>query len=332
MKLPAHFTSRAFLVIGFSVALYAVGAAWLGWPEIRRHLAAFPPPLLAALAGLSLANYALRCWRWEIYLRALGVRLPGRLSLGLYFSAYVMVITPGKLGEVFKAGILRERFGVPLALGLPAVLAERVYDFLAVVLLAGLGWLSWNGPLAGRHWALAALALVPALLALFRSRSIRSTLLGRAAGSQLLARHRLGLDEALAAFQRLLTVPRIAFSLALTTLAWGCECAGLWVACRGLGIALPLDQAGFIYAAGTLVGSLSFLPGGLGGTEATMIWLLGSVGLSAASAATVSLLVRLFTLWLAVVLGLGFFLACRRSLLAPGGPLETNPAPGGAGS
>ena len=66
MNLPANLTSRSFAVIGFSVALYVIGAAWLGWPEIRGHLAGFPWPLLLVLTSLSLVNYILRFWRWEI--------------------------------------------------------------------------------------------------------------------------------------------------------------------------------------------------------------------------------------------------------------------------
>jgi uncharacterized protein (TIRG00374 family) len=52
-----------------------------------------------------------------------------------------------------------------------------------------------------------------------------------------------------------------------------------------------------------LVGALSFLPGGLGGTEASMVALLmlNNVAQSQAVAATV--LIRLATLWFAVALG-----------------------------
>ena len=83
----------------------------------------------------------------------------------------------------------------------------------------------------------------------------------------------------------------------------------------------------FVYAAGTLVGSLSFLPGGLGGTEATIIWLLGTLSLPGATAATVALLVRIFTLWLAVVVGVGFFLSARE-LFRSGNEKTARPADG----
>jgi uncharacterized protein (TIRG00374 family) len=316
MKLPRKLTSRSFAVIGVSVALYAALALFFGMDDISRELARYPTWQLGVLGGLSLVNYALRFWRWEVYLRALDSSIPLRESIGLYFSTYVMVITPGKVGEVFKAGILREKYGVSLAKGLPIVLAERIYDFLAVLILAAAGVFFWPGPMTGLTTGLIAAASVPLFLALFQNQRIRTRLLGRAARSELLARHRVGLDEAMDSMGRLLGVKQSLFSVTLSTLAWMCECLGLWLVCQGLGVPVPLGQAFFVYAAGTLVGSLSFLPGGLGGTEATIIWLLGTLAIPGATGAAVALLVRLFTLWLAVIIGLIFFLAFRRILFS----------------
>jgi len=315
MKLPRNLMSRSFIVIGFSVTLYAAIVLVFGWDDIYRELAGFSPVLFAALAGLSLVNYALRFWRWELFLRELGVLLPVRESIGLYFATYIMVITPGKIGEVFKAAILRERFGVSLAKGLPVVLAERLYDFLAVLILAAVGVFFWPGTLAGLTTGLVSAAMVPVVLILLRNRGLRTRLLSRASRSSLVSKYRLGLDESLESFSTLLGVGPTLYGNILSIVAWFCECLGLWLVCRSLGLVVPLPDSVFVYAAGTLVGSLSFLPGGLGGTEATIIWLLQFLEVSGASAAAVALMVRLFTLWLAVLIGLVFFLFFRRNLL-----------------
>jgi uncharacterized protein (TIRG00374 family) len=67
---------------------------------------------------------------------------------------------------------------------------------------------------------------------------------------------------------------------------------------------VSLGDAVFVYAAGTLVGSVSFLPGGLGGTEAVIIALLGALGVPVPAATAIAFIVRLATLWLAVLVGL----------------------------
>lgn len=317
MPRPRRWIARTFLLVAATAVVYVAGAAIVGWDDLRARLGDFPAHLYLPLAGLSLANYGLRFLRWELFLRRLGIRLGARDSAVLYFSAYLMVITPGKIGEVFKAGLLRERFGVPLARGLPVVVAERVYDFLGVLLLAAAGLTAWPGPLVGLRSGLLAAASVPVLLALFQVRPVRDRLVARVAARRQLARYREGLEGATESLGRLLGPRDAGWAVALSTAAWSAECVGMWLACQGLGLEVTFGQATFVYAAGTLVGSLSFLPGGLGGTEAAIVWLLGRLAVPDSAGAAAALVIRLFTLWLAVAVGLAFWAPSRRLLLNP---------------
>jgi uncharacterized protein (TIRG00374 family) len=70
-----------------------------------------------------------------------------------------------------------------------------------------------------------------------------------------------------------------------------------------LGSDLSLSTALFIYAFSILVGALSFLPGGLGGTEASMVTLLILNHVAQPQAVAATVLIRLATLWFAVALG-----------------------------
>ena len=102
---------------------------------------------------------------------------------------------------------------------------------------------------------------------------------------------------------------------ALSVVAWGCECTALWIILRGLGTPVGIGLASFVYATSTVAGAVMMLPGGVGGTEGLMIVLLrdlalGANGIEAAKAAT--LLVRLATLWFAVVVGAVAVLVFRR--------------------
>ncbi|MFY7867368.1 lysylphosphatidylglycerol synthase domain-containing protein, partial [Roseateles sp.] len=59
-----------------------------------------------------------------------------------------------------------------------------------------------------------------------------------------------------------------------------------------------------IFGAAVLGGALTFLPGGLGGTELLMLTLLTTAGLQASSAAAATAVCRLATLWFGFFLGL----------------------------
>lgn len=317
MNLPPNLARRTFAVAGLAAAAWIVAALVLGWRELAAALAAFGVRGLVLVVLLTMVNYGLRYLRWQAFLAAVGARVPGRASFAIYFASYVMVITPGKLGEVFKAAILRDRRGVPLARGLAVVLAERLYDFLAVLALVGFGMVFWDGPWHGAQVALAVGTGFGALLLLVRSAGLRRRLVARAAASRHLRGHAVGLDEALAATSTLLAPGPGSLHLAVSVLAWFCECAGLWLVCRTLAPAAGLTDAVFIYAAATLVGSVSFLPGGLGGTEAVIIVLLGTLGVPSAAGAAAAFIVRLATLWLAVLVGLAVFALRRAEITGP---------------
>ena len=63
-----------------------------------------------------------------------------------------------------------------------------------------------------------------------------------------------------------------------------------------------------IYGLAVLAGSLTFLPGGIGGTEAVMIILLSLLGIDYISALAITIICRAATLWFAIFIGgISFF-------------------------
>jgi uncharacterized protein (TIRG00374 family) len=145
--------------------------------------------------------------------------------------------------------------------------------------------------------ALATLALVPwaSLAAALRANERGAARIRFALG---------GLAMALGATRALLRPSVLIWGFALGLLAWGFEGAGLGLlASMFPAAALSLTSAMGIYGIAVLIGGLSFLPGGLGSTEAVMTALLAANGLTVSQALLVTLTCRLVTLWFAVALG-----------------------------
>ena len=107
--------------------------------------------------------------------------------------------------------------------------------------------------------------------------------------------------------RELLTWPRLAVAVGIGVVSWGGECLALYVILLGLGAAPSLallNQATFALAAGSLVGSASLLPGGIGAAEGTVAAVLDLVaGQPRDVAAAATLLIRVCTLWFGVALG-----------------------------
>ena len=59
-----------------------------------------------------------------------------------------------------------------------------------------------------------------------------------------------------------------------------------------------------IYALSMLIGAVSFLPGGIGGAEVSMGFMLITAGIGEQMSVVATLICRIATLWFAVLLGL----------------------------
>ena len=112
------------------------------------------------------------------------------------------------------------------------------------------------------------------------------------------------LTEILAHARGCLTPVPLMIGLVTGIVAWLAESWGFAILLGALGHPLPLATAFSIYAFSMLTGAVSFLPGGLGGSEAAMIVLLRLAGVPIGIAVSGTLLIRLATLWFAVLLGI----------------------------
>jgi glycosyltransferase 2 family protein len=259
--------------------------------------------LVAVAAVLSLLNYALRIFRWRSYLARLGHPVPARFAALTFTAGFAYTLFPGKVGEMVRARYYLP-LGVPLAAVTAAFFAERLMDLVAMIVLAALlfaGSLRYQGAIVS---AAALVAAVLAALALPPWASFGNVVKSWTRIPAPLRAMALGLAAALAATRPLLRPAPLLLGLAVGLSAWGLEGLGFGVLSSMVaGVHVDMTSAVGIYAVAVLVGGLSFLPGGLGSTEAVMTTLLVNRGYAVPDALLVTLVCRLVTLWLAVCLG-----------------------------
>jgi glycosyltransferase 2 family protein len=290
--------------------------------QLTDRLGGFYWPAFAAALGLALCNYAIRFVRWQVYLRRQQVSVPAATSLLVFGAGLSLSITPGKLGELVKSYLLRELHDIPVTRTAPVVVAERVTDLIALLLLAVAGAAMYG--IATTLAISATLAIAFGLVLLAWPRPARA-LIDLATGPRVLRRFRAPLHDTYDGVATLCRPAPLAAATALALPAWACECVGFALIVNAFpGAHVDLGLAGAIYASTTIAGALSFLPGGLGVTEGamTMMLVLGAARLDRAVAVDATLLTRLATLWFAVLLGLGCLVLARRRVRARGRELR----------
>lgn len=303
---------RVILGVAAGVAIYVGFSIWADARSVGRALADFHWHIALAALGLASLNYLVRFVRWHYYLKVLGLDVPVGHSLLVFLGGFSLTVTPGKLGEVVKALLLRESHAIPVARTAPIVIAERFTDLVGLLLLACVGIFSFE---ADPHFLLVGAGLIAFGLAVVSVEPIADFFLRLAARLPGLRRMAPKLAQAHRTTAALLRPRPLLLGVVLSTVSWFFECTAFWAIVHGFaGASINLQAATFIYASMTVAGALSFLPGGLGVTEAGMLAMLGQLGTgcgrSVAAAAT--FVTRLCTLWFAVLIGIGALLIFAR--------------------
>ena len=298
----SRFGRRLVLVLLVGVIVYAAAVIVTGYRSIEESLDRFRWVAFAAALGLSSLNYALRFLKWQFYLARLSIRnIPVFESLLIFLSGFVLTVTPGKLGEVFKSAVLRQTHGVAAARSAPIVVAERLTDVIAVILLIACGSAGFAG---GLFWAAAGSAAVLAGLVVILWDRPAVAFIGALEKRPAVARFAPKVAEAHKNLRQLATPAALLWPIFLSVIGWGCEGIALYVLLLGLGTPAPLPLAVFFYSTASLAGALIPVPGGLGVVEAMIQEQLVRLGGVPAGAATSSMiLIRFATLWWAVLVG-----------------------------
>jgi uncharacterized membrane protein YbhN (UPF0104 family) len=255
--------------------------------------------LLYALAFAAFYfSFIVRTVRWEILLRNTGERNRfGELFHIIILAWFANCVLPAKMGDFYRAYLLRQQTEVSGSKGLGTIFSERALDFLVTVpgrfvpaFIVGL---------------LIAVGLIVGLLVIRYSEGRLSRYLPERLRERA-TRFKHGLLSAFAG--------RLPLLLGLTVLVWMAESARLFLVVQALPlhISLSLAQIMFIALVASLLTTIPALPGGLVLVEGGIIAVLVFFGLTASQALSVAILDRLISYWSLIAVGFGVFLLSHR--------------------
>jgi len=300
---------RNKLLIGIAIGglVYLAMVVYSGWSELSGALSSFPWLLFPLLLALAFANYFFRFLKWNYYLGALGIPLNKKDSFIIFLSGLIMTISPGKIGELLKVVLLKQANRTPLSVSAPIVVAERLTDFVALIVLSVAGLAVFTVQASSVAVLAAVTVVLGAFILVVGNRRACLWLIGlvERIGKLQSMGHRL--RAAYDSIYRLVRLGPLVVATFWSALAWFCECLGFWITLTAFTAEPRLLAACFIYALGTIMGVVS--PGGLGVTEGSMLGMLqsatimGAARLAKGPAAAATLIIRIATLWFAVFVG-----------------------------
>jgi uncharacterized protein (TIRG00374 family) len=301
-KAPRLWGWHTWLSIAIAIVILVILVMMVDLKEVWRRIAACNKGfvLLGALAHY--ATYPVRGFRWRRCL----IHLPltagkGKFGLIVFFYNFVDNVVPAKLGDLYAAHLARINCGIPRSAALGSIVFLRTVDAWAVLFLATLSSvvlfsarlprpIVW-GLIGGGVLAVAASSIMLTFFVL--KKSLPRWLPQRV--QEIIHAFHTGM------WPRSREVAPIAI---LTLFIWTLEVLWIFFLARGFGLKLGLAEAIFLTMLPLLATAFPLTPSGTGVVELTLFTCLRAVGVSAPSAASLTIVNRFIDHWLHIGLGL----------------------------
>jgi len=172
------------ILVPLGIIAVFVGANWATLSRVPGLIAAANPVLVLVAFGVFYLGFPLRGYRWSLLLRATGLRIRVKDSTEiLYLSWLVNCLVPAKLGDVYRAYLLRINSTASLSRTFGTVFIERILDIFTIAILGiAAGYWSFRSGLPESIQVLFGVAVVIVVLlavALFTLRNFGRRILVR---------------------------------------------------------------------------------------------------------------------------------------------------------
>lgn len=302
---------KIIITVIITAVFYLAGSLWVGWEDITTAMGQFRWWVFPICLALAFLNYVIRFLKWHYYLHILNIELSVGQSFQVFLSGFAMAATPGKFGEVVKSYLIKEINQTPMSKSAPVVLAERFTDFLAFLILALLGvTLIPNGMTV----FIISITIVVLIIVIVSWKSLMERMIEWAKCLPVIGSKTDNILTAYESTYQLIAPKPLIGATLISIVSWFMECLAFALVMWGFDAAIPIKEATFIYAFGTILGALLMTPGGVGPTEGTLgglLILLLSVPEGIAASATI--IIRICTLWFAVLVGIAVLSLSGRS-------------------
>ena len=297
------------ILVPLAIIAYFVALNWQALSRVPGLIAAANPVLVLLAFVVFYLGFPLRGVRWKMLLAGTGFRIGGRDSTEILFLSWLVnCLVPAKLGDVYRAYLLRINSTASLSRTFGTVFIERVLDIFTIALLGiAAGYWSFRSGLPQEIQVLFGVALVVVALlavALFTLRNFGRRIVTALPLPQRITEFYDRFEQGVfGAIQRRQLPPLGGLCIAI----WMTESLRLYFVVQALGfpdVELGISGAVFVALIGSLLTAVPLSPAGLGIVEAGIVGILTLVyGVPLPEATAIALLDRVISVFSVIVFG-----------------------------
>ena len=269
---------------------------------------------------------------WHYYIQVIGAK--GKISVAdsavIHISGFTLVVSPGKAGELLKAVFLKAKTGIPIARGMPVVIAERIVDGIAVIMIMAVTLvLAGDSLFLGEFDSLSRVIIFSSsLLIVFgliviQIQPLAYFFLNFIEKLPLIGRLHQSLVTFYESSREIFKLRHVIPMSIVGVGVYGASSVGFLIILMGLGFDFSWQlflQTTFILGVTSAVAALSFVPNGAGVAEASNTLMLTTIvgavhpEMTLVTATTAAIIQGFFHKWFRVLVGLVVAIVFRKRL------------------
>ena len=303
MGFSKFFTKRTISIIIISALFYTIFTLITDIQKISNEFASINIFYIPLILGFHFLAMGIRSIRQKVFFDSLNIKLSTKQNIKLYFAGMSLMVTPGGSGELIKNRILKEKFGHSYTKTIPVLLAEKYHNMLSVIPILFFFLLFKESYEILTITSIIAVILFCIFL-IVKNQKLCLNTMSKIPRKWILKEIP---DNTSSFYDSLLILfkGKTVFSgLSIGIIAWLADAVAIYFCFLAFDLNFDFIYTTLTNFAPMVVGTILFIPGGLGVLELGMTGLLLQSGIMISTASALVLFIRFMTTWSTVIAGI----------------------------
>ena len=251
---------------------------------------------------LFLPMFFFQSLRFHIILKKLGIETTFKNSILVHVSSLSMLITPGAAGSLLKSILIKKKTGNSISSTAPIVFFERWLELTTITIIIGF-FLFWYTSIESILVFLIGIIIVSITFYIFKNSSGINYINKLFIKTKILKKYTINQNDFVETTKILATSKNIISLLFLSLFSKIFPISAVFLIFELFNTNLDIFQTSQIYFVGQIIGALTFIPGGIFVTEASLLGLMLNSNIEFTVASIIVILIRVLTFWFPLILG-----------------------------
>jgi glycosyltransferase 2 family protein len=296
--------SKIILVLISIIGLYSAFLIVSDINIIFDKILNFKVELLPIIFSLIIFGWFIHFTRWHLLLKNSDIHIPFKNSFSIYLAQFSLAFIPGEIGDLIKVEILKRKFNISRTKSSPIIISEWIYTGVGLVFLSFVGIFFFEFSI---YVSIVFGSFITILFIAINSKKMFTKIITILGKIKFISNFTKPLENSFDGIKKSMNGKIAIYCSLLSITFWLIESIVVFFIMLGYGItSIQILDIIPMYSTSILLGFVSFLPLGIGVVEGTFSGFLSSYGIDFTTAFTVAIIIRLFTRWIQILVGIVF--------------------------